>query len=83
MSGDIGNKGTHVFLLCDGTSRQPVYVVLPHFHLSRENQELLSLPYSSILEITGALVRCNRKHGAWNLFLTRDSQVTLVSRAKV
>jgi predicted O-methyltransferase YrrM len=83
MSGDIGNRGTHVFLVCDGTSRQPVYVVLPYFHLSGENQELLSLPYSSILEINGALVRFNRNHGAWNLFLTRDSQVTLVSRAKV
>jgi len=81
MSGDIGDKGTHVFLICDGTSRQPVYVVLPHFHLSLENRELLSLPYSSILEITGALVRFNQKHGAWNLFLTRNSQVTPVSRA--
>jgi SAM-dependent methyltransferase len=81
MSGDIGNRGNHVFLICDGTSRQPVYVVLPNFHLSRENQELLSLPYSSILEITGALVRYNQKHGAWNLFLTQNSQVTPVSRA--
>jgi hypothetical protein len=81
MSGDIGNKGNHVFLICDGTSRQPVYVVLPYFHLSTENRELLSLPYSSVLEITGALVRFNQKHGAWNLFLTRNSQVTPVSRA--
>jgi SAM-dependent methyltransferase len=83
MSGDIGNKGNHVFLICDGTSRQPVYVVLPYFHVSTENQELLSLPYSSILEITGALVRFNQKHGAWNLFLTRNSQVTPVSRANL
>lgn len=81
MSGDIGDKRTHVFLICDGTSRQPVYVVLPHFHLSLENRELLSLPYSSIVEISGALVRFNRKHGAWNLFLTRNSRVTPVSRA--
>lgn len=83
MSGDIGNKGTHVFLICDGTSRQPVYVVLPHFHLSLENRELLSLPYSSIFEINGALVRFNQKHGAWNLFLTRDSRVTPISRASL
>jgi SAM-dependent methyltransferase len=81
MSGDIGDKGTHVFLICDGTSRQPVYVVLPHFHLSPENRELLSLPYSSILEINGALVRFNQKHGAWNLFLTRNSRVIPVRRA--
>jgi hypothetical protein len=81
MSGDIGDTGTHVFLICDGTSRQPVYLVLPHFHLSPENRELLSLPYSSILEITGALVRFNQKHRAWNLFLTKNSRVTPVSRA--
>lgn len=80
MSGDIGDKRTHVFLICDGTSQQPVYLILPHFHLSSENRELLSVPYSSILEITGALVRFNQNHGAWNLFLTRNSQVTPVSR---
>jgi hypothetical protein len=83
MSGDIGDKGTHIFLICDGTSRQPVYVVLPHFHLSLENRELLSLPYSSIFEINSALVRFNQKHGAWNLFLTRDSRVTPISRASL
>jgi hypothetical protein len=80
MSGDIGDKRTHVFLICDGTSRQPVYLILPHFHLSSDNRELLSLPYSSILKITGALVRFNRNHEAWNLFLTRNSRVTPVSR---
>ncbi|MDD1706011.1 MAG: small ribosomal subunit Rsm22 family protein [Methanoregulaceae archaeon] len=81
MSGDIGDTGTHVFLICDGTSRQPVYAILPHFHISPENQELLNLPYSSILEISDALVRFNKKHGAWNLFLTRNSRVNPVSRA--
>ena len=81
MSGDLGDKKTHVFLICDGTSRQPVYLILPHFHLSRNNRELLSLPYSSIIGITGALVRFNKKYGAWNLFITRNSQITLLSRA--
>ncbi|MFA5295336.1 MAG: class I SAM-dependent methyltransferase [Methanoregulaceae archaeon] len=81
MSADLGEGKTHVFLFCDGTSRQPVYVVMPHFHLSAKNQILLSLPYGSIVGISDALVRFNQKHGAWNLFLTRRSRVTPISRA--
>ena len=81
MSGDLGDRRTHVFLFCDGTSRQPVYAILPHFHVSPLNQELLTLPYSSILEITDALVRFNKRYRSWNIFLTRNSIITPVCRA--
>lgn len=81
VSADLGEGKTHVFLFCDGTSRQPVYIILPHFHLSENNRILLEIPYGSIVGISDALVRFNQKHGAWNLFLTRRSRVTLVSRA--
>ena len=81
MSGDLGNRRNHVFLICDGTSRQPVYAILPHFHISPQNKELLSLSYSSILEITDALVRFNQNYNSWNLLLTRNSRVTAASRA--
>jgi hypothetical protein len=81
MSGDLGDRRNHVFLICDGTSRQPVYAILPHFHVSEENHELLTLPYSSIFEITNALVRFNKKYSSWNLFLTRNSRVTPLCRA--
>lgn len=81
MSGDLGKGDTHIFLFCDGTTRQPVYVVIPHFHLSADNQALLSIPYGSIIGISDALVRFNQKYGAWNLFLTRRSSITLISRA--
>ena len=81
MSGDLGDRRNHVFLFCDGTSRQSVYAILPHFHVSPMNQELLTLPYSSILEITDAHVRFNKKYSSWNIFLTRNSCVTPVCRA--
>ncbi len=75
MSGNLGNAENYVFLVCDGTQTRPVYAVLPRYHLTPENRFLLTAPYSSIIEFRRVLVRENRKHQAWNLLVSRASQV--------
>ncbi|NYT06810.1 MAG: class I SAM-dependent methyltransferase [Methanomicrobiales archaeon] len=75
MSADIGDAGTHVFLLCDGTQSRPVYAVLPRYHCTPDNRYLLTASYSSLVELRQVLVRYNQKHQAWNLFVSRTTQV--------
>jgi SAM-dependent methyltransferase len=75
MSGDIGDSMTHVFLLCDGTQSRPVYAVLPRYHVVPENRYLLSAPYSSLIELRRVLVRNNQKHHAFNLLVSRTSEI--------
>jgi SAM-dependent methyltransferase len=73
MSGDLGDRRTHVFLFCDGSSSRPVYAVLPHHAITRDNRSLLSAPYATIMELRQVLVRLNRKHQAINLLVSRTS----------
>jgi SAM-dependent methyltransferase len=75
MSGDIGDGGTHVFLFCDGTQTRPVYAILPRYHRTPGNQYLLAAPYSSLVELRQVLVRYNQKYQAFNLLVSRASQV--------
>ena len=76
MSGDIGDSNHQVFLLCDGTSVKPVYVILPHHHSGYKTRTLLKAEYGDILEFHEILVRYNRSHDAFNLLLTGRSRVT-------
>ena len=75
LSGNLGDHRTYVFKICDGTTGQPVYAILPSYHISGKNKALLSIPYGSIAEFTSVLVRFNPKHHAFNLLVTRESQV--------
>ena len=75
MSGDIGDAGTQVFLFCDGTQTRPVYAILPRYHRTPGNQHLLAAPYSSLVELRQVLVRYNEKYQAFNLLVSRASQV--------
>ena len=79
MSGNLGDRRTYVYRICDGTTKRPVYAVLLAYHRSIENKELLSLPYGSIATFTSVLVRFNPKYKAYNLLVTRDSRVGLLS----
>ena len=75
LSGNLGDHRTYVFKICDGTTGQPVYAILPSYHISGKNNALLSISYGSIAEFTSVLVRFNQKHHAYNLLVTRESQV--------
>jgi hypothetical protein len=74
MSGDLGDRKTHVFLFCDGSPSRPAYVVLPHHAVTPDNRSLLSVPYASIMELRKVLVRWNPKYQAFNLLVSRTSR---------
>ncbi|HTX43937.1 MAG TPA: small ribosomal subunit Rsm22 family protein [Methanocella sp.] len=75
MSGDLGDKKDHVLKVCDGTSIKPVYAVLPYFHESPGNAALLKAKYGQVVEMYGVLVRYNKEYDAYNLLVTRNTEV--------
>jgi hypothetical protein len=75
MSGELGDARSHVFKICDGTGKTPVYAVLPSYHITPENDLITSSPYGSILELRNVLVRYNKTHDAYNLLVSRNTKV--------
>lgn len=75
MSENLGDGKNLMFRLCDGTSDIPVYAVLPAYHITAENNAILSVPYGAILELEGVLVRHNPKHDAYNVLVTRNTLI--------
>jgi len=80
MSGDLGDARSHVFKVCDGTARRPVFAVLPAYHAAPGNRVLLEAPYGSVLHLRDVLVRENRKTGAFNLLVSRSSTARTCDR---
>jgi hypothetical protein len=78
MSEDLGDEKTHMFRLCDGSAKKPVYAVVPSYHITPENREIVSAPYGSILELQNVLVRHNPKHDAYNLLVSRNTGIASV-----
>jgi SAM-dependent methyltransferase len=75
MSGDLGDKRSHVFKICDGTAKTPVYAVLPSYHITPENDAITSALYGSVLELRNVLVRYNKVHDAYNLLVSRNTAI--------
>ncbi len=78
MSENLGDEKTLMFRLCDGTADTPVFAVVPAFHLTHENEGIVSAPYGTILEMRGLLVRYNPKHDAYNLLVSRSTEIQMV-----
>ena len=77
MSAELGNARSHVFKLCDGTAKTPVYAVLPSYHITSENDLIISAPYGSILALQNVLVRYNRQSDAYNLLVNRNTRINI------
>jgi len=77
MSGNLGNEKTFVFKICDGTAREPCYAMMPVYHISENNRELLEAGYGDIVEIFDVLVRQNKEQSSINLLVTRNTIVRL------
>jgi hypothetical protein len=75
MSGNLGDAKTMVFRLCDGTADTPVYAVVPAYHVTPENEAIVSAPYGAILDIESVLVRHNPKHDAYNVLVSRNTVI--------
>ncbi len=78
MSGELGDARSHVFKICDGTAKTPVYAVLPSYHITQENDLITTASYGSILGLRNVLVRYNKTHDAYNLLVSRNSKVNTV-----
>jgi len=75
MSAELGDARSHVFKLCDGTAKTPVYAVLPSYHITMENDAITSAPYGSVIELRNVLVRYNKTHDAYNLLVSRNTEI--------
>ncbi len=77
MSGELGDARNHVFKICDGTARTPVYAVLPSYHITPKNDLITSAPYGTVLELRNVLVRYNKGHDAYNLLVSRNTEIRI------
>jgi hypothetical protein len=75
MSENLGNAKNLMFRLCDGTADTPVYAIVPSFHITPENEAIVSAPYGAILELRGVLVHHNPKHNAYNVLVSRSTEI--------
>ena len=75
MSENLGDAKNLMYRLCDGTADTPVFAVIPAFHVTAENEDIVSAPYGTILELRGVLVRHNPKHDAYNVLVSRNSGI--------
>jgi 2-polyprenyl-3-methyl-5-hydroxy-6-metoxy-1,4-benzoquinol methylase len=78
MSPDIGDATHHVFKICDGTAKKPVFAVLPSYHITTGNAPLLSRAYGDMAVLSEVTVRFNTAKDAWNILVTRQSRVVPV-----
>ena len=78
MSHNLGDAKNLMFRLCDGTVDTPVFAVVPAFHITPENEVIVSAPYGAILELKGVHVRYNPKHDAYNVLVSRNTSVQTV-----
>jgi len=83
MSNDIGSRGMHIFKLCDGTCRDPVYIVLSTRNRRPNHAPLFSSGYGDPLIISGVQVRRHHQHKAWNLVLSADSRIERVPSPEI
>ena len=75
MSENLGDAENLMFRLCDGTADTPLFAVIPAFHVIPENESIISEPYGAILELRGVLVRHNPKHDAYNVLVSRNTEI--------
>jgi hypothetical protein len=75
MSENLGDAKNMMFRLCDGTADKLVFAVVPSFHVTPENEAIVSSPYGTILEIQGVHVRYNKEHDAYNVLVSRNTMI--------
>jgi SAM-dependent methyltransferase len=78
MSENLGDARNLMFRICDGTANTPVFAVVPSFHITPQNESVVSAPYGAILQFEGVLVRHNKKHDAYNVLVNRNTSISKV-----
>ncbi len=75
MSEDIGHTGMHIFKICDGTCREPVFVALSARNRRPGHSSLFSAGYGDPLIFSGVQVKRHEKYNAWNLIIGPDTRI--------
>ncbi len=78
ISANLGDNRTKVYKVCDGTPRDPVYVVIPATLRGPLRGVLRNVPYGAIVQFYGVLVRFNRDHDAYNLVILPGTRIEQV-----
>ncbi len=79
ISENIGDSGTYLYRICDGTGKREAYAALPAYHIADKNSHLRRAAYGSVLRFDRVLVRHHKKYDAYHLLLTKESGVELVA----
>jgi SAM-dependent methyltransferase len=80
MSGDLGNEKYSLYKVCDGSSRKPVYAVIPFHNISEDNTVLRTAKYGDILSITNVLVNYNQDNDSYNLLVGKGTFIEYMER---
>ena len=80
LSGDLGNEKNSLYKICDGTSRKPVYAVLPVHNVTEDNAILKTAKYGDIISINNVLVNYNSDTDSYNLLLGKGTHVDYMER---
>ncbi len=75
MSDDLGDKTNHMFKICDGTTAQPVYAILPNYNIVPGNETLMTAKYGEVLEFRNIIVRYNEEYDSYNLMVGKSTEV--------
>ncbi|WP_220680716.1 small ribosomal subunit Rsm22 family protein [Methanofollis formosanus] len=78
MSGEIGDEKRHVVKVCDGTTKKPVYAVLPEYARNKGNESLLAAAYGAPLLFTNAKVKYNKEADTYSVIVGKKTTVTLL-----
>lgn len=76
MSGEIGDEKRHVVKVCDGTTKKPVYAVLPEYARNKGNEFLLDAEYGDLLLFTNAKVKYNKDADTYSVIIGKKTTVT-------
>ncbi|MCK9580639.1 MAG: class I SAM-dependent methyltransferase [Methanoregula sp.] len=82
MSENLGDAKNLMFRLCDGTADKLVFAVVPSFHVTPENEAIVSAPYGTILELESVHVRYNKEHDAYNVLVSRNTRVGIAGETE-
>ena len=80
MSGDLGDEKNSLYKICDGTSRKPVYAVLPFHNITEDNATLRTAKYGDIISISNILVNYNSDNDSYNLLVGKGTIIEYVER---
>ncbi len=75
MSDDLGDKTNHMFKICDGTTAQPVYAILPNYNIVPGNDALVKANYGEVLEFRNIIVRYNEEYDSYNLMIGKSTEI--------